>query len=162
MKIRKSQLSDIPIMLEIIAEAKGKMRASGNFLQWTDGYPTEGVLRNDIEHGYSYVVEEHGELIATFVLAICEDPTYKHIYEGQWLDDNQQYGTIHRIGSREGVHGILPEVLDWAFTQINSIRIDTHRDNIVMRHLMGKHGFTYCGIIYLLNGDERLAYQKLK
>jgi hypothetical protein len=23
-----------------------------------------------------------------------------------------------------------------------------------------KHGFTYCGIIYLLSGDERLAYQK--
>ena len=22
------------------------------------------------------------------------------------------------------------------------------------------HGFTYCGIIYLLSGDERLAYQK--
>ena len=23
-----------------------------------------------------------------------------------------------------------------------------------------RYGFTYCGIIYLLNGDERLAYQK--
>ena len=22
------------------------------------------------------------------------------------------------------------------------------------------HGFMYCGIIYLLSGDERLAYQK--
>jgi len=28
----------------------------------------------------------------------------------------------------------------------------------VIYHL--KHGFTYCGIIYLLSGDERLAYQK--
>ena len=24
------------------------------------------------------------------------------------------------------------------------------------------HGFTYCGIIYLLSGDERLAYQKTR
>jgi len=23
-----------------------------------------------------------------------------------------------------------------------------------------KYGFTYCGIIFLLNGDERLAYQR--
>ena len=29
-----------------------------------------------------------------------------------------------------------------------------------MRHLMEKHGFDYCGIIYLANGDERLAFQK--
>ena len=30
-----------------------------------------------------------------------------------------------------------------------------------MQHNIEKHGFTYCGIIYLANGDERLAYQKL-
>ena len=38
--------------------------------------------------------------------------------------------------------------------------IDTHRDNKIMQHNILKHGFTYCGIIYLLSGDERLAYQK--
>ena len=30
-----------------------------------------------------------------------------------------------------------------------------------MQHILQKHGFRYCGIIYLLNGDERLAYQKI-
>ena len=30
-----------------------------------------------------------------------------------------------------------------------------------MQHNIEKHGFTYCGIIYLANGDERLAYQKI-
>jgi hypothetical protein len=30
-----------------------------------------------------------------------------------------------------------------------------------MQHNILKHGFTYCGIIYLLSGDERLAYQKM-
>ena len=30
----------------------------------------------------------------------------------------------------------------------------------IMQHNIAKHGFTYCGIIYLANGDERLAYQK--
>jgi hypothetical protein len=29
-----------------------------------------------------------------------------------------------------------------------------------MQHNILKHGFTYCGIIYLASGDERLAYQK--
>ena len=31
----------------------------------------------------------------------------------------------------------------------------------IMQHNILKHGFTYCGIIYLLSGDERLAYQKV-
>ena len=40
-------------------------------------------------------------------------------------------------------------------------RQDTHRDNHILQHILKKHGFQYCGIIYLLNGDERLAFQKL-
>ena len=30
-----------------------------------------------------------------------------------------------------------------------------------MQYNLLKHGFTYCGIIYLQSGDERLAYQKI-
>ena len=31
----------------------------------------------------------------------------------------------------------------------------------IMQHNILKHGFTYCGIIYLQSGDARLAYQKI-
>ena len=31
----------------------------------------------------------------------------------------------------------------------------------IMQHNIEKYGFTYCGIIYLISGDERLAYQKI-
>ena len=31
-----------------------------------------------------------------------------------------------------------------------------------MQHVIVRHGFAYCGIIYLSNGDERLAYQLVK
>ena len=51
-------------------------------------------------------------------------------------------------------------MLSFCLTHSDNIRIDTHRDNVIMRHLLEKHGFKYCGIIYLENGDERLAYQK--
>ena len=50
--------------------------------------------------------------------------------------------------------------MDFSFAHDNNIRIDTHRDNKIMQHNIEKHCFTYCGIIYLANGDERLAYQK--
>ncbi|MBR1526072.1 MAG: hypothetical protein IJ640_05360 [Prevotella sp.] len=52
--------------------------------------------------------------------------------------------------------------MDYCFGITDNIRIDTHRDNRIMQHLMQKEGFTYCGIIYLDNGDERLAYQKMR
>jgi len=162
MTIRKSTQADIPQMQEIFAEAKRKMRASGNDKQWTGGYPSDEALMYDMERGFSYVIEDEGRLIATFVLALCVEPTYNVIYDGEWLDDTMPYGTIHRIASREGVHGILEYVLDFAGTLTPNIRIDTHRDNIPMRHLVDKFGFTYCGIILLANGDERLAYQRIR
>ncbi len=31
-----------------------------------------------------------------------------------------------------------------------------------MQHVMQRCGFAYCGIIYLANGDERLAYQRVE
>ena len=161
MIIRPSHITDIERMRTIFSEAKQKMRSSGNMLQWTDGYPSDEILRNDIENGISYMVEDEGIAIATFVFASGEDPTYKAIYNGHWLDDEEPYITIHRIASIEGAHGILSTVLEWADKRIANIRIDTHRDNHPMIHLLESQGFRYCGIIYLANGDERLAYQRL-
>ena len=40
-----------------------------------------------------------------------------------------------------------------------NIRVDTHRDNKVMQHILTKQGFQRCGIIYVKNGTERIAYQ---
>lgn len=45
--------------------------------------------------------------------------------------------------------------------EVRSIRVDTHRDNISMQKMLLKNGFKYCGIIYLKDGSERLAYDKL-
>jgi len=36
------------------------------------------------------------------------------------------------------------------------------RKKNIMQHVIEKYGFTYCGIIYLASGDERLAYQLIK
>jgi RimJ/RimL family protein N-acetyltransferase len=55
----------------------------------------------------------------------------------------------------------MRDILDYCFTVTDNIRIDTHRDNQIMQHCLAKAGFSYCGIIHLLNGDERLAYQKV-
>ena len=41
------------------------------------------------------------------------------------------------------------------------MRIDTHEQNHGMRTLLKTLNYNYCGVIYLENGDKRLAYEKL-
>jgi RimJ/RimL family protein N-acetyltransferase len=41
------------------------------------------------------------------------------------------------------------------------VRIDTHADNKVMQHVLEKRGFRRTGIIYLENGDPRIAFEKV-
>lgn len=45
--------------------------------------------------------------------------------------------------------------------QSDNIRVDTHKDNLVMQHILEKRGFRRCGIIYVKDGTERIAYQRL-
>ena len=137
------------------------MRSSGNLHQWTDEYPSESVVLQDIASGVGYVVLYEGLVAGYFAMLPSPDPTYARIYGGEWLDDKLPYHVIHRIGSLPEVHGVFAAIMDYAFSVDRNIRIDTHRDNLIMQHLLDRHGFSYCGIIYLLSGDERLAYQRL-
>ena len=97
-------------------------------------------------------------IVAYFALLPSPEPTYD-IIDGAWLTD-EPYGVIHRMASYPDIHGIFSTIIDYAASRYTHLRIDTHRDNRIMRHLIEKHGFTYCGIIWLEDGAERLAYER--
>ena len=159
--IRKSTLADLPVILNLRDQAREIMRSYGNVFQWPDGYPRDDMFLKDIELGGSYVMmDERGEVVGTFALIPSPEVTYNVIYDGQWLDD-EPYHVIHRIASTHESHGVLDALLDYCESQVNNIRIDTHEANVIMRKGLEKHGYQYCGIIHLLNGDERLAFQKI-
>ena len=147
--------------MEVVAAAKKIMRSDGNKSQWVGGYPSEDNILADISKGHGFVVEDDGRVVGYFAFIQSPEPTYDKIYEGQWLDDTLPYHVVHRIASFPEVHGVFKSIMDWCFAQDHNIRIDTHRDNKIMQHNILKTGFTYCGIIYLASGDERLAYQKI-
>lgn len=161
-QIRKTRIEEIDCLTDIFDQGRHIMRKSGNLKQWTGGYPAKELIQKDIESGNSYVCLNEKEcVIGTFTFIPGKDPTYTHIYEGQWLDNERPYATIHRLAGTESSHGVADACLEWCYTQIQNLRADTHRDNHIMQHILQKHGFQYCGIIYLQNGDERLAYQKI-
>lgn len=89
------------------------------------------------------------------------DPTYAVIYDGEWPDDRPYY-VIHRIAVAAPGRGIARLLLDWAFERTHTLRIDTHRDNCIMHHILQQYGFKRCGVILLANGDARDAYHLTK
>lgn len=156
--IRQTTLADIERLQDVFAEARRFMVATGNPNQWAPTYPSDEQLARDIESGDSYVCLHEGRIVATFLLRGGVDPAYDVIYDGQWTNDNP-YATIHRIASTGEVKGIFATAMRFALERYQTLRIDTHRDNRVMQHLVERAGFRYCGIIHCWNGDERLAYQ---
>ncbi len=157
MMIRHATIRDLPVIRQIYDSAKQYMRVSGNPTQWDSNYPSDELLISDMEKSQLYVIEDDEGVHAVFVLAEGPDPTYGKI-DGAWLSD-RDYMVIHRIASDGKVRGVLTEALRFGFSRTESIRIDTHRDNHVMQSLLDRNGFSYCGVIYLENGDPRLAYQ---
>ena len=157
--IRPSAPDDIPIIMQLFEQGRQKMRANGNMEQWINGNPQQKLIELDLQQGNSYIVEEGGFPIATFAFIKGPDITYNTIYEGEWLDNLHPYHVIHRMASIHGVHGIFKTVIDYCLEITTNIRIDTHRQNVIMRNALKKYGFRYCGIIYLIDKSERLAYQ---
>ena len=96
--------------------------------------------------------------VAYFALLPSPEPTYDYI-DGAWLTD-EPYGVIHRIASYPESHGIFSAIIDFAAARYPHLRIDTHRDNRIMQHVISAAGFTCCGIIWLPDGTERLAYER--
>lgn len=161
MFIRKSTYADLPRLMEIYRQGRQRQLDSGNLHQWKEGYPSEDVIRRDIDEGISYAIEDDGEVVGAFALIYGEDPTYKIIYEGSWTDDSKPYATIHRLAGLKSSKGVAKACFDWCWEQIRNLRVDTHEENARMRHCIENAGFKYCGIILLANGDPRLAFQKI-
>ena len=164
--IRPAQATDLESILAVLAAARIFMCETGNPHQWGPTcWPPEALIRKDIADGCSYVcLNDGGKVVGTFFFVSGEDiePTYRTITGGAWLDDTMPYYVVHRIASYPHAHGIFDAILDWCFAQHPNIRIDTHRDNRIMQHLITRYGFGYCGIIHVASGAERLAYQKIR
>lgn len=159
MFIRKTELTDLDDVMKIYEDARKYMKENGNPNQWKDNYPGKELIIKDISEGKSYVCIDDGWIAGVFYFGMGPDPTYLNIYEGKWLND-EPYGVIHRIASAKRKKGVATYCLDWCFKKCPNIRIDTHRDNLIMQNFLNKNGFTRCGIIYIDDGSERLAYQK--
>ena len=159
MEIRKTKIEELDVVMEIYAYARQFMADHGNPNQWKKTNPPRERVEQDILEGKSHVCVDGDEILGVFYFAKEIDPTYVTIYEGQWKNE-REYAVVHRIASAGKAKGVGSFCMNWAYEQFPNVKIDTHRDNVVMQNMLKKNGFQYCGIIHLANGEERLAFQK--
>lgn len=155
-QIQKAQMSDLPAVGKLYANARRFMAAHGNETQWGQSYPAQTLLCQDICQEKLYVILDESGIHGVFYFSIELDPTYAVIQQGQWHFD-KPYGVIHRIAG-DGSGGIFRTAVEFASGQIDYLRIDTHADNYVMQNALEKQGFSRCGIIYVEDGSPRIAY----
>lgn len=159
-KIRLAIEHDIPAVMDIYAYARQFMARTGNPGQWTDGYPSLEILREDLRQGNSYVCEDAaGKVVGTFCFRPGPEPNYRVIYDGRWLNDTP-YGVIHRLASDGTQRGLADECIAWCAARCPELRADTHRDNAIVQHILRKNGFVRCGTILVENGTPRIAFQR--
>lgn len=156
MKVRKAEWSDLDTIMEIYQGARQFMVAQGNPSQWGEGYPTRALIETDIEIGQSYVCVEANRVVGVFALMPGPDPTYERI-EGSFRSQ-EPHGVIHRLASDGRTRGVARTCFEACGELYPYLRIDTHRDNRAMRRALEKSGFVECGLIWLEDRSERLAF----
>lgn len=157
--VRKANQKDLGRIEEIYAYARNFMARTGNPNQWGNHHPPAAQLRQDIVDGTLHVIEDDSGIHGVFFFSTDEDPTYAWIFDGAWHSDTP-YVVIHRIAG-DGSGGILKTAVSHVERICKHIRIDTHEENHVMQSALGKLGFRKCGIIYLANGEPRIAYDRI-
>lgn len=161
MNIRYAQASDLPAIHTIYSAARQFMAENGNPTQWGDSYPDMSTIQNDLQNRHLFVCEDESGIAGVFCYFEGTEPDYLKIYDGGWPND-EPYGVVHRLAVCGKRKGVASHCLQFACSQCENLRIDTHRNNIPMQRVLAKNGFLRCGIVHCAHGGERIAYQKTK
>jgi GNAT superfamily N-acetyltransferase len=158
-----AQEKDLAVAMDIINSAKKLLRDSG-VDQWQNGYPDETSILQDIHSGKGFFIEKNGEKLGYLCVDYDGEPAYEHL-KGEW-GTPEPYVVVHRMafapaargkGLTEAVFHIVEEMS--RARGVHAFRVDTDDDNLRMKHILDKNGFTYRGTIWFDN-SVKIAYDK--
>ncbi len=78
----------------------------------------------------------------------------------QWGDSRPSRETVVSDIKNGTERGLFHRCMDFCESLADNIRIDTHKDNHIMRHLLEERGYDERGVIYVDDGSPRIAYQR--
>lgn len=153
---------DIDSVMRIVEAAKRRLRDRG-VDQWQRGYPCRESIEADVVAGVGMALRDEDGIAAYGAVIFTGEPAYDHIRDGRWLTAGP-YAVVHRLCVAEGRLGrgcateFMRRTEEYVRARVDSIRIDTHPDNIPMQGVIRKAGFTYCGDVTI--ESRRLAFEK--
>lgn len=165
--VRLATHKDLPTIMNIISDAKAMLKAAGSS-QWQGDYPGQQDIMKDIQFQHGYVFIDQHEVIGYAAVIVGPEPTYQKI-QGQWVNNDDAYATIHRIcfSAKHRGHGLAKVFMSHlisiqASKKILNFRIDTTTMNLPMQKVILNCDFTQSGTIKVTNDPadpERLAYE---
>ena len=151
MLIRLATLSDLPQLMQLIAEVVPVMIASGN-LQWDNNYPNITVFTDDIGKDQLWIAEIEGQIAGITAITTDQEPEYAKV---GW-DIKEIAIVTHRLAVSPQYRGlgIAAALLQQAEHEalrrnIKILRIDTNTSNLATQKLFPKLGYIYAGEIGL-------------
>lgn len=93
MKIRKAELKDLNIIIDIFRNAINAMNYN-NINQWDEIYPTNTILEQDILRKQMYVGIKDDTIVSVVVVNNEFDEQYKN---GNWQYNNERFAVVHRL-----------------------------------------------------------------
>lgn len=164
-EFKKATTEDICSIMSIIEQAQEYFRKN-EIDQWQNNYPNIDTIKTDIDLHNCYVLLHENTIVGTVVLNFGVEKNYERILNGAWINEGP-YAVIHRIAIDHrykglGLSAVIIKRLEEICSEkeVHSIRVDTHYDNLPMKKFLVKNGFQYCGIIYLEDDSERIAFEK--
>lgn len=142
-----------------------KFQQEQGFVQWTEDYPNQKTIEDDISEQKGYVIKVDQAIAAYMCIDFSGEPAYDDI-DGKWRS-SKKYAVIHRMAFDPKFRGIGLSDAVWKLIEefchennIQYIRVDTDFPNKRMQHILEKNGFVRCGVI-TFQGSGKIAYDKL-
>ncbi|MDD3842050.1 MAG: GNAT family N-acetyltransferase [Candidatus Izemoplasmatales bacterium] len=160
--IRKANNDDLDILDKMARMVADNLHRHG-IDQWSNIYPTRQHFANDLKKNGLYICEIAGNIVGSISLLDIDDETYQTI---TWRCTHSQ--VIHRMMVDPGYlgKGIGTVLIQFAIDLISkngydSIKVDTHPDNIRMKKILLAFGFKESGYLTAINRDAfELVFEK--
>ena len=164
--IRKAIESDLSAAKKLTESCALAMQEKGIF-QWNEFYPSLERLRQDIEEGELFILEENGAVLGIMVLSPKMDEEY---FAVEWLTAKGPNLYVHRLATRPDLwgRGYGQQLMDFAedFARAQnyiSVRLDTFSQNIRNQKFYESRGYKRLGNIFFPKQSEYpfYCYEKL-
>jgi RimJ/RimL family protein N-acetyltransferase len=157
--IREAIYNDLEVIASLAKVVRSDMVSKG-LNQWVGDYPNIDNFRSDLDKGGLFVLVEADKIVGSCSILKENDIAYKEVV---WNGKNAL--VIHRIlidPTYQG-KGFGKEMVNFAYKKVlnegyDSLKIDTHPDNIKMQKMLKGLNFEFRGYLASIN---RLAYEKL-